>query len=207
MIAKPLRRRFVRASGLLTALGLCALVALTACDRGKDTHRGTAASKPGRATTQAAPRPEYAFAPGLEERNAEVVGFLRTFLETALAGDYAGYRRLVSRVADPESRSRFEKILNSLSSLTVESIEPLESSQVPPPAFVVLSRVEFLPDRRVSLRRKNNNRIAIIVFREEEEWRMIPAPPALQPEAEPETPTTSTTTSAPSYPWQEDADY
>jgi len=152
------------------------------------------------------PKPDYAFVAGLEQEYPEVVAFLRHFMETALAGDYAGYRRLVSRRADPESRTRFEKILNSLASLTIEEIRELDLPQLADQCYLVTSRVRFLPQRQVALRRGNNSPVAILVFEEEGEWRMCPAPPELQPPIE-QTAEPATSTSAPAYPWQADGDY
>lgn len=178
-----------------------------ACDPGKDkggTNK-TAASRD--QMEPSTPKPEYTFAAGLEEKYPDAVSFLRRFLETCLAGDYAGYRRLVARTGDPESRGRFEKILNSLKSLAVQSIEEVQIPQVPPPSYVVTSQVEFLPDRKVALRHRGNNRIAILIVQEEGEFRMALAPPAWQPELDEESATTTSPATAPSYPWQQGGDY
>lgn len=178
-----------------------------ACDRGKDASgsKKTAASRD--QVEPNTPKPEYTFAAGLEEQYPDAISFLRRFLETCLAGDYAGYRRLVARTGDPESRGRFEKILNSLQSLAVESIEEIQIPQVPPPSYVVISKVEFLPERKVALRHRNNNRLAILILQEEGELRMTLAPPVLQPEPDEESATTAPTATAPSYPWQQGGDY
>lgn len=151
-------------------------------------------------------KPEYKFAPGLADAQPEVAAFVRQFLETCLVGDYTEYRRLVSRTTYPESRARFEKILNSLRTLAIESIEPLELPEVGD-AWLVLAQIEFLPDRKVAIRRGENSSLGIIVFREDGEFRMAPAPPELQPERE--QPATDSAPAAvnPEYPWRQDADY
>ena len=80
--------------------------------------------------------------------------------------------------------------------------------QIPPPAYLVISAVEFLPNQQVALRRGDNSRVAILVFEEEGELRMTLAPTELQPEPDDEDTAISTgPTSAPSYPWEQDGDY
>lgn len=195
------------------AVVLCATVLLTgafvACDRGKTPRQGksTTQSHASDQVEPTTPKPEYSFAPGLEDEFPEATSFLRRFLETCLAGDYTGYRRLVTRTGDPETRTRFEKILNSLRTLHIESIEELDAPQGPRPMYLVISRVDFLPERKVALRRGNNSRVAILVLAEDGELRMGLAPPSLQPPGDAEQPTTITTSTAPSYPWQEGGDY
>jgi hypothetical protein len=151
--------------------------------------------------------PQYSFARGVREAQPEVAAFVRTFLETCLAGDYTGYRKLVSRAREPESKQRFQAVYYAIRAVTVESIEPVELRDVPQPAYLVISAVDFNPDREVALR-GGNRRIAMIVFREEGEWRMVPAPSELQPVDE-----APSTSSAPAsippaeYPWDQDGDY
>jgi hypothetical protein len=186
--------------------GLLALLPL-GCSRGTDTSKGSSAAKQAGHVEPTAPKPEYAFAAGLEEEYPEIAGFVRQMLETALAGDYAGYRKLVARVADPESRARFESVLNAMKSLSIELIEEVELAQIPPPTYLVTARAELRPETRVSLRRGSNSRIAILVLQEEGEWRMMLAPSELQPSAETTQPATAPATTAPSYPWQQDGDY
>ena len=202
-----MQHTWVRRS-LVLALVLLAS-GLAGCDRGKAEPKKKKPAPGGSAdqVDPTAPKPEYAFAAGLEEQYPDVVVFLRRFMETSLAGDYAGYRRLVSRAADPESRARFEKVLNSLRSLTIESIEEIETPQVPAPTYLVIGQPEFLPGQKVPLRRGNNSRIAILVFPEEGELRTCFAPSALQPAAEETQPASAPAASAPSYPWDQNADY
>lgn len=151
--------------------------------------------------------PRYEFPPGMEQRYPDAAGFLRQFLETCLAGDYAAYRRLVARRADPETRTRFERMLQSLRSLTVESIRTVELPDVAGPVYVVTSRVEFAAPAKGAQRREGTRRVAILVLNEDGEWRMALAPAHLQPPGE-ETPAeTAPATTTPSYPWQGDGDY
>ena len=182
---------------------------ITGCDRGKSEpkKRKSASKASADQVDPTAPKPEYAFAAGLEEQYPDVVAFLQRFMETSLAGDYAGYRRLVSRAADPESRVRFEKVLNSLRSLTIESIEEIEAPQIPAPTYLVIGQPEFLPGQKISLRRGDNSKIAILVFPEEGELRMSFAPSSFQPAPDETQPATTPATSAPSYPWDQDGDY
>ena len=182
---------------------------LSGCDRGQsESKKKKAASKTNADQVDpTTPKPEYAFAPGLEDEYPDVVAFLRRFMETSLAGDYAGYRRLVSRAADPESRTRFEKVLNSLRSLSIESIEEIEIAKVPAPTYLVIGLPEFLPGQKVALRRGTNSRIAILVFPEEGELRTTFAPSSFQPAPEETQPASAPAASAPSYPWDQDADY
>ena len=150
--------------------------------------------------------PKYSFAPGVVESQPEVAAFVRSFLETCLAGDYTGYRRLVSRLGQPESKERFQAVYYAIRTVVVESISPIETREAPQPAYLVVSAVDFNPERKVALR-SGNRRIAMIVFPEDGEWRMLPAPSELQPQDRP------TTTSAPAelpaadYPWDQDGDY
>jgi hypothetical protein len=201
-------RRHPIAAGLGAVTWVLAAVCLPAgCERGNTPHKGNSQSQAAQDQVEPlTPKPEYAFAPGLEEQYPRVTAFLRSFMETSLAGDYAGYRRMVSRLADPESRSRFETVLNALQKLTIESIEEVDLEQVPAPAYRVVSRVEFLPHHKVTLRRGDNSRVAILVFEEDGELRMAPAPAEHQPSADEPEPTSGPTT-APSYPWDADGDY
>ena len=132
---------------------------------------------------------------------------MQQFLETCLAGDYAGYRKLVSRLCDPESRDRFQAVLQGIRTLRVESIELVERPQVADEVYRIISTIDFQPGTKVRLRHKGNA-LAILVLKEDGDWRMMPAPGSLQPTEE-EAPATSSapTASAPSYPLDEDGDY
>ncbi len=151
--------------------------------------------------------PRYQFAAHLEARQPEVSAFVRHFMETCLAGDYSGYRKLVSRGAEPESKERFQAVYHAIRSVTIESIEPIEYRDIPQPAYLVINAVDLHADRPVAIRGVNR-RFAIVVFREESEWRMVPAPSDLQPPDDAEATTRPATTAAPpDYPWDEDGDY
>lgn len=189
--------------------GLVGLALLCTCDRG-----GVPASKPASPSkddpnqvTPPAVTPEYRFAEHLREQHPEIVAFVQHFLETCLAGDYAGYRMLVSRTRDPESRERFQAVFHAIRALRIDEIEPLDLPRVSDEVFLVVSKLEFHPDSKARLRRKNN-RIAILVLKEGGEWRMMPAPSELQPpEEDMPTTTSAPTTTAPSYPWDQDGDF
>ena len=102
---------------------------------------------------------------------------------------------------------RFEKVLNSLRSLSIESIEEIESPQIPAPTYLVIGQPEFLPGQKISLRRGDTTKIAILVFPEEGELRMSFAPSSLQPAPNETQPASAPAASAPSYPWDQDGDY
>ncbi len=165
---------------------------------------------PGRSATESKlvsppeKKPAYVFAPGLRETYPQVTGFMQEFLETCLAGDYDKYRLMVSRSREPESRERFGKIYHALKSLAIDAIEVIHVPDLPPPVHLVVCRADFLEGRKPLLRRETNQ-VAILVFQEENEWRMMPAPGELQPrddrarrtddEDEPEP-------QLPDYPWE-----
>ena len=69
-----------------------------------------------------------------------------------------------------------------------------------------MSSVEINPQQQAKLR-ETHRRVAILVFKEGEDWRMAPAPTDLQPLDQPLATTSAPTTSAPGYPWDEDGDY
>jgi hypothetical protein len=154
-----------------------------------------------------ATKPEYQFEESLRDEYPEVVAFMQQFLETCLAGDYAGYRRLVSRQCNPESRDRFQAVLQAIAELRITSIEPLDSPQLSDQVYAVTSQVRFQPDSKVRLRRRHDA-LGILVLKEQGQWRMMPAPAELQPDQD-EAPATSSapSTSAPSYPWDEDGNF
>lgn len=153
-------------------------------------------------------KPDYKFAPGVADEQPEIAGFMRSFLETCLAGDYAGYRRLVSRRADPESRARFQKILHALTALTIEGVRPIEVPQYAGRTFVVTCKATFRPEVEAALRLGHTRRIAILVIEEDGDWRMTLAPSSLQPPREPETQPTTTEPAEPEpdYPWEQGID-
>lgn len=181
---------------------------LAACDRGSPPPaRGPAAPVPD--IVRLPPeKPTYTIAPGLTERHPEVAGFMRHFLEMCLTGDYAGYRRLVSERVDPESRARFEKVLNALRHLDVEEVEAVKLAQLPGAVYRVIARAEFVSDEaRVPRRAAGPRRIAILVVQESGEWRMTIAPPEMQPVNADDGTAEGAGTSAPSYPWDAGEDY
>ena len=188
---------------LMAALS-CGCLAL-ACDRG-GAPTTQAANDPDRVAPPEV-KPEYRFEEGLRDDYPEIVAFMQHFLETCLAGDYAGYRKLVSRLCDPESRDRFQAVFHAIRALYIQSIEPIERPRLSDEVYLVVSQVDFHPESKVRLRRKHNA-IAILVLKEDDAWRMIPAPSDLQPsDDEPEPTTSAPATSQPDYPWDEDGDF
>lgn len=153
-------------------------------------------------------KPAYSFAPGLERDYPEISAFVRHLIETCLAGDYGEYRRLVATRAEPETRKRFERLLQALRGLEIESIESLTLQQYPGPVYRVVGKATFeVPPQRQQDRQRGPRRLAILVMQEDGQWRTMAAPPGLQPrrdhepESDEETPTTG-----PSYPWDEMGD-
>lgn len=198
--------RLTRTCAALVAAALI-LAAFAGCSR-KDPATSKTASEAESGYVPPPPvKPEYTFADGLREKYPAPAAFVQQFLETCLAGDYAGYRLLSSRKREPESRERFTAIYHGIRSLHVEFIEPRDVPEVADQAYLVVCRVEFPPDSKVKLRRKTDQ-VAILAFQEEGEWRMLPAPAAMQPTYET---TTSESTSAPAsasmptYPWDEES--
>jgi hypothetical protein len=212
--------RHRRAPACACVLGI-ALVISVGCDRSGSTKRsgGSSASL---ATTQPAVLPQYRFAdPTLETKFPDAAAFVREFLESCLAGDYPAYRKLVSRYEDPQRREQFDKLCGNLKRIEVESITELGEAEIrnvprpvgvnlPAPAYLVVSAIEFVnPEANVALRYRNR-RLAILVFREEGAWRMRPAPSKMQPrephpgaEDQSEDPPAE---SLPDYPWDRDGD-
>lgn len=209
--ARPFARRRSRLAGptiLGLLVALCgAVLAMPACDRPAPGDRSKAREK--ETVAPPATPPQYTFAAGVRDAQPEVAAFVRTFLETCLAGDYTGYRKLVSRAREPESKERFQTVYYAIRTVIVESIEPIELRDVPRPTYLVISALDFDPDRKVALR-GGKSRIAMLVFREEGDWRMVPAPSELQPQETAATATSSApadTQPAAAYPWDEDGDY
>ena len=199
LVTQRTRRRRARACGGIGGALLVGL--LLGCD-----GRGNPASKVAESTSQ--PRaPLLKFAADLRAPFPDVSAFLDRFLHTCQAGDYAGYRRLVSRASIPETRERFEAMYHAVETVTVESIESVETSAIPPPVYRVVTSVEFTPQPQ-SRPRQRQRKVAILVFKEENNWVMAPAPRELQPQDElPPTTTSAPTASAPAYPWDEEGDY
>lgn len=200
--AAALRRLHVWAVGMM--LSFCVSM-LSGCERDTAPPPPPSEIVPEERVALPTQKSEYEFAVDLEEEYPEVVGFMRHFLETCLAGDYTGYRRLVTRRQDPESSARFERILHALRKLTVLDIQPADLPGYGDDCFVVTNEVQFHADNPVTERRGRRQRVAILVFKEEGAWRMGLAPSGLQPEDEPAPPpTTEPATTLPSYPWDED---
>ncbi len=248
----------LRAAALGALALLCLLCGPASCDRGSGTKPSRKSGKPAASQISSdfvalpSHKPQYAFAAGLTDQYAPITGFLRHFLETCLAGDYAGYRRLVTRAQEPESRGRFEKMLNSMRAVTILSIEEVELPQSlplwhstrggdeasngdqspaaggadtpttaavrpganadpaqPPPAYLVIAEADFVPGKEPVLRQRATERkVAILVLKEEGEWRIAVAPAEYQPrEDEPTTTASAPAEAPPDYPWDQDGDY
>lgn len=194
------RRCFVVAIVLVAAT-------LAACDRSPTDAKGTP-QQPREMIKQSDKPPVYSFAPGLTRDYPEAAGFVQTFLDICLAGDYTAYRGLVARSRQPEPRERFEAIYHAMRTVKITEIEPVALRDLPSPAYRIVTEVEFDPESRVALRGANRD-VAILIFHEEGEWRMLPAPAGLQP-GEEKTPDdaadAATTQPVVEYPWEADGD-
>ncbi|MBI5865651.1 MAG: hypothetical protein HZB38_14310 [Planctomycetes bacterium] len=136
--------------------------------------------------------PQYRFVDDtLPAKFPDAAAFVREFLETCLTGDYAAYRRLVSRHEEPQSRERFERLYANLRLIDIETIEPLKVETIaglpwptgvqrPDVIYLIVSSVHFDPQANISLRHRER-KIAILAFAEDGVWRMRPAPSRLQP--------------------------
>lgn len=186
-------------------VGVLLIAALGACERSDQIPEQSVQKE-----TQPIPRPrllpECTFADGLKEQHPEVSAFVNAFLQTCLNGDYSGYRRMVSRTKTPVDKERFQAIYYAIKSVSVDAIDPVAHEDLPETAYRVVSSVEFLPEKEIALRRGANQKIAILVFKEDGQWRMLPAPPKLQPRAPTPTTTSAPTTTRPTYPWEDDGD-
>ncbi len=157
------------------------------------------------------PRPEYTIPIELRTAQPEAAAFVDHFLSVCLGGDYTGYRRLVSRTHKAESKERFEAMYLGVQSLTVEIIEPIspgKRSRLPAETFRVVSKLEVRPDSRLE-QRGIMPRIALLIFKEQGEWRMIPAPEQWQPQEEPPEAAEDAgddEPQVPDFPWDEDVD-
>lgn len=206
---EPSVRRATCRSAAWSAVGVAAsLVALlvNGCERTPaDSTAGVPAQ--GASHSPAAPLPEHRFADGLASQYPEVVAFLRHFMQTCLNGDYVGYRSLVSRDETPVSRDRFDAIYQAVRTVLVESIRPLDvRTPEDETVYLVVSRVEVDPQSRVAVRHREPE-LAILVFKEAGAWRMRPAPrELLKPGDGAAAESAPTTTSAPTYPWDETGD-
>lgn len=186
-------------------LGLILLLAVCAgCDRGDEAPPADLAEL----TQNTAPLPHYEIPAPLQQKYPEVVSFLRRFLETCLANDYNSYRAMVSHRWEPETRDRFEAMYQATRSVSVESIETITLGTLPEPTYRVVSEIHFDPEHAVG-QRHSSRKVAILVFPEGDPedgdpWRMVQAPPRLQPVLKGRQPTTSAPASQPAtpdYPW------
>lgn len=206
-IGLPLRRApaFAGAGCLLLLGGTI----WTGCDSERTRPTGNPADKYKTIVEPPDVPPTFSFAAGLREEFPEAAGFVNEFLQTCLKGDYSGYRKLVSRRREPEGLDRFTAIYHAIRVVRVESIERVPVPEVSDAVYRVVTAAEFQPGSRVSLRARNRS-VAILVFQENGQWRMAPAPAALQPDDDPETvagPGSNTAPAAPDYPWDDDGDH
>ena len=177
----------------------------TACDRPADDEPPAPTAA---ADDRPAPLTKYSFPEEVAAQGPEdLARFVRQAIQTMLIGEYNDYRALMSRSRTPESEDRFRVIQESLRTVAVISIEEVTLPDIPPPAYRVLTGFAFDPESQAALRLESRE-LAILVFKESGQWRLLIAPPALQPHDEPVTsrPTTTPTTPAVEYPWDDPND-
>lgn len=191
----------------ITLAALFALSGLSGCERDPaGAGAGMTAHGDRPVIPPPATRPVYEFAPGLRTAHPEACDFVTEFLNICLAGDYNGYRRMVTRRRDPETRERFQAIYYAIRSVRIDDVAPQSVRDLADEAFLVTATVDFDPAARVAVR-GSERRIALLVFREDGAWRMAPAPASLQPARDDGLQPASAPTSAPDYPWDVDVDY
>lgn len=155
------------------------------------------------------PRAEYEFPARLRDAYPQIAPLLNEMLEAVVRGDYATYRAFVARARTPESPERFELIRQALRRVRVAEIDEVDAPDLPAPTYRVLTEFELEPTSKLALQVEPRS-LAILVFREADEWRMLLAPPAFQPRRGPTTQPTTAPQSEPNlpdYPWDEDVDY
>jgi hypothetical protein len=115
---------------------------------------------------------------------------------------------MLSRSQTPINRDRFQAVYHAVRDVRVERIVLIEAEQLPAPAYLVISAVQFDPQKGVGTRLSDRD-FGILVFREADEWRFVPAPPQLQPSHKPPPGESDLGPPAtqPSYPWDEGGDY
>lgn len=179
------------------------LLSMFAAGCGRGDRPATPASAP--AAPPNTRLPSYEFAPELASVAPEVRDFVRVFLETCYSGDYAGYRQLVARTVTPETQARFESMYHAIDAVRVETIDSVRLPGVDGEVFRVICDVRLNPDAKRAVRTPER-KLAILVFREEGELRMAPAPPELQPHARPTTsqPEEESPEAEPYFPWDAD---
>lgn len=199
------------------------LVVTGGCDRKastKDSSPTTARAVDSKSPTAGLPR--YEIDETLRHEYPHIVRFLEQFLETCLANDYAGYRKMVTRRVEPEPRDRFESIYRAIDRVVVASLRKIDPSGPVPelrgfegPLFLAIARIELNapptgtgPAAATKVNRNRVRDIAIVIFEEDGDWRMAPAPSRYQPASEQPTGDSaqSQPTSKISYPWDESGD-
>lgn len=171
---------------LRAALLLCAACGwLTACGKPDEARSATRGGEDGAARDSVPTRlpPAYSIDPALREMHPELCRFLDHFMAVCGAGDYARYRQLVGRSFEPESRERFEKIHLLLQRIHVEAVEPVSIPSLPAQTYRVVSTIELQSGERPR-QRGGRRKLAILVFTEQGEFRMAPAPASMQPRDE-----------------------
>lgn len=127
-------------------------------------------------------RPRLEFPPQARCENEAVNKFMEDFYQVCYLGQYDKFRLMMSSRVDPFPPDRFKRAVTAIEFVRIESIDKLpDVEDVPPPIYLVQSRVQLRPDVKVDEKEKI---IAIVVFKEAGRWVMAPAPKELREELE-----------------------
>ncbi|MBN1342003.1 MAG: hypothetical protein JXQ73_04945 [Phycisphaerae bacterium] len=113
-----------------------------------------------------------------EEANRFIENFYRVCCSKDFDTAYDKFRLMMTTRVDPFTPERFKRALAAVKRLRIEAIEKLpEVADVPPPVYVVRSRVYLRPGVKTD---SSERTITILVFKELGNWVMAPAPKSLR---------------------------
>jgi hypothetical protein len=123
-------------------------------------------------------RPMLEFPKAAQSDDASMNRFIEEFYDTCCKGEYDKFRLMMSTRVDPFAEQRFKKSLVAIERVQIEGIERLpDVAEIPPPIYVVRSRVKLRPSmQKPGDVDRTNRTIAILVFKEAGKWVMAPAP-------------------------------
>ncbi len=188
-------------------------VIIIGCERASETTPETTRETP---LTQrdaddraAADAVRYEFPAAIERQLPPAVAALvHRALEALVLGDYDAYRELISRNRAPASSERFDIVRAGIRFIAVESAEAVDLPQLGE-GYNIIGRFDFDPETEAA-KRIRDRRIAVLVFEEGDEWRIMVAPPGLQPRepaTDPNDASPATQAAEIEYPWDRRGDY
>jgi hypothetical protein len=132
--------------------------------------------------------PNFLFPKDVACDNPEVNEFITGFSTVCLKGEYLRYRLRVSRQVEPISRESFQAAWQSVEQVRITKITQLaDQTGYPPPVYLVNATVKLREPATPPSRE-----VAILVFKEGQQWVMAPASRQLrdnQTESQPVEPT------------------